>query len=67
MKASEYYKKEPKETNRPDEIKVLTYDEAMLTTLNDDGYMGQEIIYQNITFFIMTLGLVSMNPIQFGM
>lgn len=47
---------------------VLTLDEALSKySSNPKRYKGLQMLYQNISFLVITLGIVSTDPITFGL
>jgi hypothetical protein len=43
--------------------KPLNYDESIALTINKERGFGANILYQNISFIVMCLGILSVNPI----
>lgn len=41
----------------------MSYDESIALGINKERGFGTDMLYQNISFAIMTLGILSVNPI----
>ena len=41
----------------------MSYDESIALGINKERGFGRDMLYQNISFAIMTLGILSVNPI----
>ena len=43
--------------------KPLSYDESIELTINKNYGFGRNMMYQNISFLIMSMGILSANPV----
>ena len=46
---------------------MWSFDEAIISTINKNKPFGINALYQNMIYLVMALGILSVNPIEFGM